>query len=123
MLEEGEELCYNNEQLSAGVSPASGAQMKAPSERAPRGKYAGGVLEYLKITEEYSHYETHNGKNIYFVAVPAADLYLCGISGAACHAGAFFRSLQNRGGAVDSHNLFCDHDRDSFKWMAVKNIE
>ena len=23
-----------------------GAQMKAPSERAPRGKYAGGVLEY-----------------------------------------------------------------------------
>ena len=34
-------------QLSAGVSPASSAQMKAPSERAPRGKYAGGVLEYV----------------------------------------------------------------------------
>ena len=32
-------------QLSTGVSPASSAQMKAPSERAPRGKYAGGVLE------------------------------------------------------------------------------
>ena len=30
------------------VPPADrrGAQMKAPSERAPRGKYAGGVLEY-----------------------------------------------------------------------------
>ena len=29
------------------VPPADrrGAQMKAPSERAPRGKYAGGVLE------------------------------------------------------------------------------
>ena len=24
-----------------------GAQMKAPSERAPRGKYAGGVLEKM----------------------------------------------------------------------------
>ena len=26
-----------------------GAQMKAPSERAPRGKYAGGVLEILSV--------------------------------------------------------------------------
>ena len=25
-----------------------GAQMKTPSERAPRGKYAGDVLEWLK---------------------------------------------------------------------------
>ena len=32
------------------VPPADrrGAQMKAPSERAPRGKYAGGVLEHRK---------------------------------------------------------------------------
>ena len=31
------------------VPPADrrGAQMKAPSERAPRGKYAGGVLEFV----------------------------------------------------------------------------
>ena len=31
------------------VPPADrrGAQMKAPSERAPRGKYAGGVLELI----------------------------------------------------------------------------
>ena len=26
-----------------------GAQMKAPSERAPRGKYAGGVLEQVLL--------------------------------------------------------------------------
>ena len=33
--------------LLKGRPPADrkGAQMKAPSERAPRGKYAGGVLE------------------------------------------------------------------------------
>ena len=47
--------CSNTVQLSASgdnpllkvVPPADrrGAQMKAPSERAPRGKYAGGVLE------------------------------------------------------------------------------
>ena len=56
-LEINKEKCiaYHPEQLSAGdchpllkvVPPADrrGAQMKAPSERAPRGKYAGGVLE------------------------------------------------------------------------------
>ena len=35
------------ERAKSGVPPADrrGAQMKAPSERAPRGKYAGGVLE------------------------------------------------------------------------------
>ena len=33
------------------VPPADrrGAQMKAPSERAPRDKYAGGVLELLQL--------------------------------------------------------------------------
>ena len=40
-----------------------GAQMKAPSERAPRGKYAGGVLEH-----SYDKYpeNTENEKSLGF---------------------------------------------------------
>ena len=36
------------------VPPADrrGAQMKAPSERAPRGKYADGVLELRRMTDD-----------------------------------------------------------------------
>ena len=33
-----------------------GAQMKAPSERAPRGKYAGGVLELIIKGKEAARY-------------------------------------------------------------------
>ena len=51
--------CSNTVQLSASgdnpllkvVPPADrrGAQMKAPSERAPRGKYADGILEQFGV--------------------------------------------------------------------------
>ena len=37
-----------------------GAQMKAPSERAPRGKYAGGVLEFHHNLNTVLSKNTHN---------------------------------------------------------------
>ena len=57
--DDGKEVCIAGVQLSAGVSPLKvvppadrrGAKMKAPSERAPRGKYAGDVLECSKQHE------------------------------------------------------------------------
>ena len=74
-------------QLSAGdchpllkiVPPADrrGAQMKTPSERAPRGKYAGGVLE---LSIDRLSILCHNGKasiikNTYSIMLNAGGIF------------------------------------------------
>ena len=54
--------------LLKDVPPADrrGAQMKAPSEREPRGKYAGGVLERVRRLRKLScgNIRPRRGKNL-----------------------------------------------------------